>query len=70
MFRHVHNSLYMYVVHLLDASSSKETIPLTMLPVFVSLSGEGQFNAEKKENRAGGGGGPGGYLFPCWQERE
>jgi hypothetical protein len=68
MFRHVHNSLYMYVVHLLDASSSKETILLTMLPVFVKLSGECPIVTEKKESRAGVG--AGGYFFPCWQERE
>jgi hypothetical protein len=61
MFRHVHNSLYMYDVHLLAVSSSKETILLTMLPVFVSLSVEGPFIAEKKESRAGGG--EGRWLF-------
>jgi hypothetical protein len=63
MFRHVHNSLYMhplYNVHLLDASPSKETILLTMLPVFVKLSGEGPFITEEKESRAGVGG---GWLF-------
>jgi hypothetical protein len=45
---------YASVVHLLNASSSKEAILLTMLPVFVSLSGEAPFNGEKKESRAGG----------------
>ncbi len=58
----------LYNVHVLGASSSKETILPAMLPVFVKLSDEGPFVTEEKESRARVG--EGGYFFTCWQTRD